>query len=187
MPPFSQSSSPVCVSAAFSGDTVPLREPWHLWSRGRHFSMQDFSLHKLCSWRSAKGQFSGIFPRLWGSNGYSRDSPGPPDQRRSRATAARSLNIHRGGGDPQHCKKKKKKPPYQCKYLFCVQSQRLSGSWGEFLMMCDRNKLWQGPFDESARITENKLRFRGKLIIITAARCPSSAGRRNGERKRLLG
>lgn len=30
--------------------------------------------------------------------------------------------------------------------LFCVQSQRLSGSWDEFVMMCDWNKLWQGAF-----------------------------------------
>lgn len=87
LPPFSQSSLPVCVSAAFTGDTVPLREPWHLWSRGRHFSMQDFPLHKLCSWRSAKGQFSGIFPRLWGSNGDLWDSPGSPDQPGSRTNA----------------------------------------------------------------------------------------------------
>lgn len=50
----------VCVSALIGG-TSPLREPWHLSSRGRHFSMQDFSLHKLCSWRSAKGQFCGNF------------------------------------------------------------------------------------------------------------------------------
>lgn len=63
----------------------PLREPWHLSSRGRHFSMQDFFLHKLCSWRSAKGQICGIFPRLFGSNGILWDT--------SRISA--HLNCHR--------------------------------------------------------------------------------------------
>lgn len=55
-------------SAAFIWGTSPLRQPWHLSSRGRHFSMQDFFLHKLCSWRSAKGQFCGNFFRLYSSN-----------------------------------------------------------------------------------------------------------------------